>query len=95
LLEEPKEVYTSMLIAGTFMNICIIVLANFLFNQYLPYGQIKIFGTGVDFIAEVVLRVIIIAFVIVFFGKILPKVWATQNNLRFAYGSALLLRHCI
>jgi magnesium and cobalt exporter, CNNM family len=91
LLEEPKEVYTSMLIAGTFMNICIIVLANFLFNQYLPYGRIKFFGTGVDFIAEVVLRVIIIAFVILFFGKILPKVWATQNNLRFAYGSAFII----
>lgn len=91
LLEEPKEVYTSLLIAGTFMNICIIVLANFLFNQYIPYGKIKLVNTGVDYIIEVVLRVVIIAFIIVFFGKILPKVWATQNNLRFAYGSALII----
>ncbi len=91
LLEEPKEVYTSMLIAGTFMNICIIVLANFLFNQYLPYGKLKLIGSSVDFIAEVVIRVIIIAFIIVFFGRILPKVWATQNNLRFAYGSAFII----
>ncbi len=91
LLEEPKEVYTSMLIAGTFMNICIIVLANFLFNQYLPYGKLKLIGSSVDFIAEVVIRVIIIAFIVVFFGRILPKVWATQNNLRFAYGSAFII----
>lgn len=91
LLEEPKEVYTSLLIAGTFMNICIIVMANFLFNQYLPYGKIKVIGGGFDFILEIVTRVIIIAFVIVFFGKILPKVWATQNNLRFAYGSAFII----
>jgi gliding motility-associated protein GldE len=91
LLEEPKEVYTSMLIAGTFMNICIIVLANFLFNQYLPYGKLRLLGNSVDFIAEVVIRVIIIAFIIVFFGRILPKVWATQNNLRFAYGSAFII----
>ena len=91
LLEEPKEVYTSMLIAGTFMNICIIVLANFLFNQYLPYGKLKLIGSSVDFIAEVVIRVIIIAFIIVFFGRILPKVWATQNNLRFAYGSVFII----
>lgn len=91
LLEEPKEVYTSMLIAGTFMNICIIVLANFLFNQYMPYGRIQIAGNGFDFIIEVVLRVIIIAFIVVFFGKILPKVWATQNNLRFAYGSVFII----
>ena len=91
LLEEPKEVYTSMLIAGTFMNICIIVLANFLFNQYLPYGQFRFINSNVDFIAEVVMRVVIIAFIIVFFGRILPKVWATQNNLRFAYGSAFII----
>jgi len=91
LLEEPKEVYTSMLIAGTFMNICIIVLGNFLFNQYLPYGKIKLLNDNFDFIVEVVTRVIIIAFIIVFFGRILPKVWATQNNLRFAYGSAFII----
>lgn len=91
LLEEPKEVYTSMLIAGTFTNICIIVLANFLFNEYLPYGKLRFVGTSVDFVAEVVLRVIIIAFTIIFFGRILPKVWATQNNLRFAYGSAFII----
>ena len=91
LLEEPKEVYTSLLIAGTFMNICIIVMANFLFNQYLPYGKIKVAGNGFDFIIEIVTRVVIIAFIIVFFGKILPKVWATQNNLRFAYGSAFII----
>jgi len=91
LLEEPKEVYTSMLIAGTFMNICIIVLANFLFNQYLPYGQIKLVSGEFDYVIEVVARVVVIAFVIVFFGKILPKVWATQNNIRFAYGSVFII----
>jgi gliding motility-associated protein GldE len=91
LLEEPKEVYTSLLIAGTFMNICIIVIANFLINQYYPYGRIKWIGPDIDFTIEVVVRVIIIAFIIVFFGKILPKVWATQNNLRFAYGSAFII----
>ena len=73
------------------MNICIIVLANFLFNLYLPYGQIKAVGGGFDFVIEVVLRVIVIAFIVVFFGKILPKVWATQNNLRFAYGSVFII----
>lgn len=91
LLEEPKEVYTSLLIAGTFMNICIIILANYLFNQYFPYGKIKFVNGGFDFIVELVLRVVSIAFIVVFFGKILPKVWATQNNLRFAYGSAFII----
>jgi gliding motility-associated protein GldE len=91
LLEEPKEVYTSLLIAGTFMNICIIVMANFLINQYFPYGRINWINSNIDFVVEVIIRVIIIAFIVVFFGKILPKVWATQNNLRFAFGSAFIV----
>jgi putative hemolysin len=90
LLEEPKEVYTSLLIAGTFINICIIILANYLINQYMPYGNLKIIH-GFDFIIELVLRVIAIVFILVFFGEVLPKVWATQNNLRFAYGAAFII----
>jgi putative hemolysin len=91
LLEEPKELYTSMLLAGTFINICIIILTNFLINSYLPYGKINLFGGNFDFVFELVIRVITIAFILVFFGEVLPKVWATQNILRFAYGSALVI----
>jgi putative hemolysin len=90
LLDERKAVYTSLLIAGTFCNISIIILANFLLTPILPFSP--------DWLNYVV-KIISIAFVIVLIGKILPKVWATQNNLRFAYetssvveGIHLLLR---
>lgn len=84
LLEEPKEVYASLMIAGTFVNISIIILANYLINQLIPLQQI---GT----IGSLMVKVVVIAFVLVFFGKILPKVWATQNILRFAYGSSMVV----
>jgi len=87
LLEEPKEVYASLLIASTFINICVIVLSNFLINENVPYGSIHLFGRPYDFIFELLIRVFIIAFTLIFIGKFLPKVWAAQNNLRFAYGS--------
>jgi putative hemolysin len=91
-LEEPKEVFASLLIASTFLNICLIVLMGFLINQYLPYGTIRLFGDGfASFLIELLLRVGIIGFILVFLGQILPKVWATQNNLRFAYGSAVVI----
>lgn len=84
LLEEPKEVYASLLIAGTFINICIIVLSNFLINQFVSFGKLGM-------LVELLCKVVVIAFVLIFIGKILPKVWATQNNLRFAYGSAVII----
>lgn len=84
LLEEPKEVYASLMIAGTFVNISIIVLANYLINRFISLERAGAIGS-------LLIKVVVIAFVLVFFGKILPKVWATQNNLRFAYGSSFVI----
>ncbi|HJS56301.1 MAG TPA: gliding motility-associated protein GldE [Chitinophagaceae bacterium] len=85
LLDEPKEVYTSLLIAGTFFNICIIVLSNFLINELLHLGDSLVKLGSFAYIAELLIKVFIIAFMLIFFCRILPKVWATQNNLRVAY----------
>ena len=84
LLEEPKEVYASLMITGTFVNICIIVLANYLISQFIPFNDLGA-------IVEILVKVIIIAFFLVFFGKILPKVWASQHNLWFAYGASMVV----
>jgi gliding motility-associated protein GldE len=84
LLDEPKEVYASLLIAGTFVNISIIVLSNFLIDQFISFKGMAPF-------LEIIIKVIVIAFVLVFAGRILPKVWATQNNLRFAYGASFVI----
>jgi putative hemolysin len=90
LLEERKSVYTSMLIANTFFSICIILLLNLLINQFFPLANALDFFHSA-FISElfiILIKGLMIAFVLVFIGKILPKLWATQNNLRFAYGAS-------
>lgn len=84
LLDEPKEVFASLLIAGTLVNICIIILSNYLINQFISFERL---GN----LVELLLKVLAIALVLVFFGKIFPKVWAAQNNLRFAYGAAVIV----
>ena len=84
ILEEPKEVFASLLIAGIFINICIIVLSNFLITEFVPFGSLSK-------VVVLLIKVVAIAFVLVFFGEIFPKYWATQNNLRFAYGSAVIV----
>jgi gliding motility-associated protein GldE len=60
------------------------VLTNFLLTQLISTDN---WGG----LLSVLFRVLVIAFVLVFFGKILPKVWATQNNLRFAYGCSSVI----
>jgi putative hemolysin len=82
LLEERKAVYTSLLIASGIFNISIVILSNFLLTPVLKFGIVNI---GVPIDVDMLIKIVVIAFVIVFFGKMLPKVWATQNTLRFAY----------
>jgi len=88
LLDERKAVYTSLLIAGTFFNISIIILANFLLTPLLTIGTVNLFFP-IDL--DLLVKIIAIGFVLVLFAKILPKVWATQNNLRFAYSTSAVI----
>ena len=88
LLEERKAVYTSLLMASTFFNISIIILANFLLSPVLQFGIVQfIVPIDLDFL----IKVVAIAFVIVLVARILPKVWATQNYLRFAYSTSAVV----
>jgi len=88
LLEERKAVYISLLMASTFFNISIIILSNFLLSPVLHLGIVTfIVPIDLDFLVKVIL----IAFVIVLVARILPKVWATQNYLRFAYSTSAVI----
>ena len=78
LLEEPKILLGSLLIANMFVNIAIIILSNFLIDQLVLLKQNFWFF-------ELLIKVIIVSFVILLFGEVMPKVWASQNNLQFAY----------
>jgi putative hemolysin len=82
LLEERKAVYTSLLIAGGVFNISIIILANFLLSSVLRFGTINAF---IPLDIDMLIKIVTIAFILVFIGRMLPKVWAAQNTLRFAY----------
>ncbi len=84
LLDEPKEVYTSMLISKTVLNICLIILTNYLVDEYTP-EEYKHSGY------TILLKWLLIAFLIVFPLEIFPRVWARQNSLRFAYEWPILL----
>lgn len=87
LLDNRKEVYTSLLIAGGLFNISIIFLAYLLLSPL----RIAIIHTFIDINLELLVKIIIIAFILVFFCKVLPKLWASQNTLRFAYTSSALV----
>ena len=83
LLQKPKRLLATILVANNFINIAIVLLfanlsANFFTANQNPYFQLFI-------------EVVAITFIILLFGEILPKIYANKNNLRFAQFMAATL----
>ncbi|MBL7471969.1 gliding motility-associated protein GldE [Robertkochia sediminum] len=81
LLDDPKRLLATILVANNFINIAIVLLISSL-GEYL-FGNIKGALLGIvswRFITEVVLA----TFLILLFGEILPKIYASRNNVSFS-----------
>lgn len=78
LLEEPKVLMASLLAANVIFNLCLVFLTNYLIDEGFNL-QHKLF------LVEFLLKALAISALILLFCEILPKVWASQNNMFFAY----------
>ena len=84
LLKKPKKLLASILVANNFINIAIVILfastSNNLFQEIDSELNLAGFKINLVFLLEVVL----ITFLILLLGEILPKVYANRNNLKFS-----------
>jgi putative hemolysin len=84
LLKQPKKLLASILVANNFINIAIVIvfasLSNSLFGEVQSELNLGLFKIDLVFFIEVVL----ITFLILLIGEILPKVYANRNNLKFS-----------
>jgi len=76
LLDRPKKLLATILIANNFINIAIVILFAYLGNF--------IFSEMSSIILKFVIEVVIVTFLILLFGEILPKIYATRNHVKFA-----------
>jgi len=76
LLSDPKKLLATILVANNLINIAIILL----FASITPLFFDGIANPRLKFIVEVV----IVTFLILFFGEILPKIYASRNKISFS-----------
>ena len=74
-LEHPKKLLATILIANNFINILIVLLFAYL-------GEF--FFSAINPTLRFFIEVIIITFLILLFGEVLPKIYASRNSLKFA-----------
>ncbi|MFV8345161.1 gliding motility-associated protein GldE [Flavobacterium sp. ZB4P13] len=76
LLEKPKKLVATLLVANNFINISIVLLFSFV-------GK-TIFSGVTTPLLKFILEVLTATFLILLFGQVLPKVYASRNNTKFA-----------
>jgi len=89
LLEKPKKLLATILIANNAVNIGIVLLFSDLGNEFFTSISYMLF----DFISlKFLLEVVLVTFLILMFGEILPKVYASRNRLFFAQFMAMPIK---
>ena len=76
LLKQPKRLLATILVANNFINIAVVLLFANLSNSLF---------IGVENeLTQLFIEIVVITFIILLFGEILPKIYANRNNLSFA-----------
>ncbi|WP_321280346.1 gliding motility-associated protein GldE [Marinifilum fragile] len=76
LLRMPEELLATILIGNNFVNVGIVILSSFITNSIVDFSNTPTIGFLV--------QVVIITFLLLLFGEIIPKVYATQTVVRFS-----------
>lgn len=76
LLSKPKKLLATILVANNFLHISIVILFSFSLDTVFS----RIASPVLKFSVEVIL----VTFLILLFGEVLPKVYASRNNIKFA-----------
>jgi putative hemolysin len=80
LLEKPKKLLATILVANNTINIAIVLLFDAVTDEF--FGNLNAVVLGVNF--KFLIEVGIVTFLILLFGEILPKVYASRNNVKFS-----------
>ncbi len=76
LLENQSKLLATILVANNFINIAIVILSTYITNSVIDFSNSPAIGFAV--------QVVIITFLLLLFGEIVPKVYANQFSSGFA-----------
>lgn len=85
LLSDTERLLATILITNNFVNVTIIMLCNIFFMQVFDFGSP---------IAEFIVLTVILTFLLLLFGEIMPKIFSAQNTLTFCRFAASGITMC-
>ena len=84
LLDESERLLATILISNNFVNVTIVMLCNYFFGEVIDFGTAKI--------VEFLVLTVVLTFLLLLFGEIMPKIYSAQNTLPFCRIAAPVLQ---
>ncbi len=75
LLANPEKLLATILIGNNLVNVMVVVVLNHAMNQIFTFNSA---------VANFLVQTVILTFLILLFGEVLPKLYASNNNVGFA-----------
>jgi putative hemolysin len=76
LYNNPEKLLSTILVANNTINIAIVLLSAYLSSKMFDFSSEPVIGF--------IINAVVITFLLLFFGEIMPKVFASRNHLRVA-----------
>ena len=76
LLEKPNKLLATILVVNNLINIAIVIL-------FTKLGEVLFSAIGSPLI-KFLIEIVVATFLILLFGEILPKIYASRNNISFS-----------
>jgi putative hemolysin len=83
LYNMPAKLLSTILVANNFINIAVVILSAFISLRSFDFSSSPVLGF--------IIQAVVITFLLLFFGEIMPKVYATKNTLKVARFMAMPL----
>lgn len=83
LLSRSEYLLAAILIANNFVNVAVVMLCTYGINAWINFSQVPVLGF--------ILETVILTFLLLLFGEIMPKIYAQKNSLQFVRFSASTL----
>lgn len=83
LREDTERLLATILISNNFVNVAIVMLLNFFFASWIDFGA--------SWQLEFLFVTVVLTFLLLLFGEIMPKIYSAQHTLNFCRMAASVL----
>ena len=84
LIENPKKLLATILIGNNLVNVAIVIISSIVVKNILPKEPQSSF-------TNFIIQVVLVTFIILLFGEVIPKVYANSYKIKFSKVMALPL----